>query len=945
MSDAAESYDVFLSYNWDDRRHVLPLVEALEREGLEVFRDETGMRDYDDIGREIVAALNASRSLVAFMTKSFPDSVYCRWEVHTALTKAYRLDGDTERIMTVLHDVDFDEVRPRRLTGLRLPDRETALEALAASVAAKVAELDGRAFGEALDPPPLRWWPVPGAAFKVRGREGSLWDLHDALHAAEDAESSGPALARVVGVGGIGKTLLAEEYARSFAADHPGGVFVFRGYGSHLHQSNRLMGVAGLHREQVRSLASAVLAQDITNLNDEVVSGLLAKHLSELGPYLWIVDDVPADLDTATFRSLLAPTPNGRTLVTSRDPREALGGQIVTLNGLDRLGAVGLLTSRRVPRGRAERDAAAALAVTDLGGHPQALALASALTADADFTSYAALRTDLASPEPDTLELAGDLHGELPGGHEPSIAATLLRSIAKASDRAREILEVASVLGPAPLPVDLVANTIAAVANITADEASECTKSGLDEATLRSLARPAGSSLWEVHALVARTVRFVRRAEGQPDAVRGAAVWVLTAALDQSRGEYTHRGLVDLLPHVRALAGDLAEETDWRVFNEAARVHIESGDPRPALNLYADLHQACEAALGEDHDITLSALAGLGIAYGVLGDHDTALPLKTRVYQGLAKTLGADHPDVLTALNNVAVTHDDLGQYAAALERYRQVYRTRRRLLSIHHRDTLDALANLGVATGRLGQHRLALRLKQAAAARLRVLLGPDSPASLDALNNVGASMVALQRLDEARGIFADVLEGRRSVLGEHHPDTLSARENLVLAAPKLDRAVLGDIYAARVAGQGPGHPDTIRTLRNLVCAWTDGRDRSGFEPVAVLTSEILVGRPRLDTWDVDLRIAIFTAAAAAHQGRVDADGPDHPDTLRALCRLAHATALLDQLDAQLDNAAVLAADAAEGLADELGARHPDAALAAAVHAWISDCLEYRDDP
>ncbi|MGL5823389.1 MAG: hypothetical protein ACRCYU_00770 [Nocardioides sp.] len=117
------------------------------------------------------------------------------------------------------------------------------------------------------------------------------------------------------------------------------------------------------------------------------------------------------------------------------------------------------------------------------------------------------------------------------------------------------------------------------------------------------------------------------------------------------------------------------------------------------------------------------------------------------------------------------------------------------------------------------------------------------------------------------------------------------------------------------------------------------GHGRSALEPVA-LTPENLV-RPYQDA---NRRIETFTAAALVHQDHVDANGPDHPDTLRALCRLAQATAMLDQLDAQLDAAAALAADAAEGLADELGANHPDAVLAAVVRAWISDCVEYRDD-
>ena len=61
-----------------------------------------------------------------------------------------------------------------------------------------------------------------------------MWHIHDALHAGDVAlitGARGDALAHVTGMGGIGKSLLAEEYALRFGAAYPGGVFWLRALG------------------------------------------------------------------------------------------------------------------------------------------------------------------------------------------------------------------------------------------------------------------------------------------------------------------------------------------------------------------------------------------------------------------------------------------------------------------------------------------------------------------------------------------------------------------------------------------------------------------------------------------------------------------------------------------------------------------------------------------
>ena len=67
------------------------------------------------------------------------------------------------------------------------------------------------------------------------GRWKDLWATHSGLQASEAViitGKSGLDVTQVRGMGGIGKSLLAEEYALRFSAAYPGGVFWLRAYGN-----------------------------------------------------------------------------------------------------------------------------------------------------------------------------------------------------------------------------------------------------------------------------------------------------------------------------------------------------------------------------------------------------------------------------------------------------------------------------------------------------------------------------------------------------------------------------------------------------------------------------------------------------------------------------------------------------------------------------------------
>lgn len=939
-------YDVFVCYVWEDKERADALVDALGRAGLRVFQDEKEVSDFHYLGGEIDEALRRSRTLLALYTPSFWASEYCRYELHFALRHAYALGRNRARVLAVVQAMEIADVRPGRLKNWRLPPRDQPLGELAAAVAQHVRELaddDDRRLGDASDPPAPAWFPARPSRHHLdfRGREQELWAIHDMLFADDDPASGGQVVG-VIGPAGIGKTMLVEHYARLFALDSPGGVFVLTGFGS--------QGATGGRSAQVRQRRDE-LVRELTGTDDP------ERFLAQRPAYLWIVDDVPVDVDRATFERLLAPTANGRTLLTSRSnlaawvPRE----RQVVLEDLRRDPALSVLISQWQPAGepgdlgaearlvrlRADRHAwaSATKLVEDLAGHPLALTLAAGLIGRPDFGGFAALHDRVTAHDRNLVTLGDELDLHLPTDHAASILSTIGYSI-ETLPGSWDALRLASLGAQAPFPVPLFASTLAEADGIPPAEARQQVETQLALAERRFLALPAiasGNAAWEVHPLVSRVMRVIDPDPARRERLRAAAVVALGPVFDQGYTGATPATLAAYLPHVEELAAVMANVDDWHLLNEAGKVHAELGRAT-TLDLYRRLYDSCRARLGDEHRTTLVMLVGLGVAAGLQGDHRTALHLKEQVVETLTAMLGPDHVDTLVARNNLAVTHNDLGDNEQARDVYRSVHESRRRQLGENHPDTLEVLMNLSIAVGRSGDHDEALRLKRDVQRRMRAVHGDEHPRTLDAANHLAASLARTDR-SAAHELFLQQADDRQRLSGPS-ADTALAFENAAATAPDWPTAarLMDGAYRIRLAAHGPAHPLSRAALGHLLVGLLRANDASSDPHGPRLVELVPLPVPSEADEDVDEdAVRILVWAGRWHDHVVARWGGDSPESLTALCLLAHALALLAQVDDQVEQAWGFIDDAATGLFQLNGADDPDAKLADLLRTWIAD--------
>ncbi|MCT7351275.1 toll/interleukin-1 receptor domain-containing protein [Streptomyces sp. 15-116A] len=504
---SVREWDVFISYSRADADKVSALVSALQARDLRVFVDDTAVDDFASITATITEALAHSRILLALYSADYPQRRACQWELTYAYLTGQR-EGDPRRRTLVLNpEPASDHVHPVELRDARhwpWPTTPEGLDRLAARVADHVGTVT-TFMGDAADTPVVPWLPAPArtGSFRFTGRLPEQWRLHTALHrhrAPLVAQTGGGRGAQLRGMPGLGKSLLAQEYALHFSSAFPGGVFWFD-----LHPYE------GQPAEAMRSYAeqvSTVLAALRVTASTPSLPGLLSHLAVALGernlPCLWVVDGVPDGLTADQLALLRGPHLLTATLITTRSLRYTAFAECLDMAPLSDADGYHLLTSRRVPDDELEHAAALAL-VRDVGGHPEALDLLADLAATGSFVD---VRNRLHAHGPDVLATRRPVPGTSAPARRPLATALLPRPLSGA-DPADDVLRLLALACPAPLSQTALENVLSSIGPYDPWDVgalvSEAVEALRGSGALRH--EPLRDRSWTVHPLLARAVQ------------------------------------------------------------------------------------------------------------------------------------------------------------------------------------------------------------------------------------------------------------------------------------------------------------------------------------------------------------------------------------------------------------------------------------------------------
>jgi tetratricopeptide (TPR) repeat protein len=812
------SKDLFISYAGADQAWAEWIAGTLEQAGHRTVLQAWDFRPGENFIQRMDQALAEAERVLAVLSPAYFHSGYAREEWTAALV---RDRGQVDRLLPVrvarcqlppllanrvyidLVDLHEQLATQRLLAGVQpgraQPVGKPSFPGARGPEAAGVARFPGR-------PPEI--FNVPPRSPNFTGRGELLQSLRRQL--GDTAASAVVQASAVHGLGGVGKTQLAIEYAHRFASDYDLVWWI---------PAEQPSSVSG----RLSMLARRLGLPELPSLEEQVAA--LFDELGQRDRWLLIYDNAtePAALDR-----LRPPAGSGHLLITSRNPAWRSMASTVGIDVLPRSQAVTFLRQR----GGLE-DQVAALLADALGDLPLALEQAAA---------YLEATSTAPTEYVDLLrERAGELFAlATPSKSEQTIATTWTLSLRRAtseSPAAHQLLTLCAFLAPDSIPRSLLTDHPDALPEPLATAVRD--RVGFQQA-LGALRRYSLATITDQAVSVHRLVQTVTRHDLSADEQRRGATVAVHLVLagfpegveDADKWPIAEQLLAHALTvtrHYKLYDADL--EATVRLLNRVGEYLWGRADYRQAKELYERAVSAAEDRLGADHPATAESLHNLGHALHAQGDFDHAGTLFERALAISEAQLGADHPRTAHNLSNLGENLADQGDLEHArplLQRALAIYEAG---ADVDARAIANVLTNLGRVLADQGDLSHARILHERALAIRKTHLGRDHPLTAWSLTNVGAVLQRQGEFDRARSLHERALTIYEARLGPDHPYTA---KNLTNLGDLLHQQ--GDLDAARTFHEralairetrlGPNHTLTIRSRQALAAVMADLQKR-----------------------------------------------------------------------------------------------------------------------
>ncbi|HJQ22878.1 MAG TPA: FxSxx-COOH system tetratricopeptide repeat protein [Blastocatellia bacterium] len=608
------------------------------------------------------------------------------------------------------------------------------------------------------------------------GREEALQALHDALNGKGAA-----ALTAISGMGGIGKSQTALEYAYRYAEDYRAIFWVKADSHSALTSS-------------FIELATLLALPEKDEQESEKAVRAVMSWLEHYADWLLIFDNADAPELLKPFRPRNAA---GHVLLTSRAQLfDQLGiSAPVELQTMSADEAVEFLFTRtgRKADNAAENTAAAELA-DELGYLPLALEQAGAyiLAKKARFQAY------LISYRKQRLALlqqANPVAGEYPA----SVATTWTLNfgeVEKASEAAADLLKASAFLSPDRIPFELISTgrkqlgpaIEAALAGVEDDPL--LMNQLLAPLTLYSLVRvDVDQQTYSIHRLVQEVVQSKMDEPSR-------RLWAerVVEALNEAFPSTDFRNWPTcerLVPHAKQAARlvkqwQIASHSAARLLNQAGVYSNERGQYKDTEALFKQALAIFQQVLGPDHPYVAISLNNLGRLYREQGKFDDAESLYKQAIAIDEKAFGPDHPDLAVDLNNLARLYYQQGKFAAAEPLFQQALKIKQQALRPDHPSLATSLNNLAALYRVQGKLAAAEPLYNQALAIRQQTLEPDHPEVAQSLNNLALLYQDQGKLDDAERLFKQACNIVENALGPQHPNVATCLENYAILLRKM---------------------------------------------------------------------------------------------------------------------------------------------------------------
>jgi tetratricopeptide (TPR) repeat protein len=651
-----------------------------------------------------------------------------------------------------------------------------------------------------------------GSLFK--GREEFLQQIREILGIPGRAAAiTSSQTAAVYGLGGIGKTRAAIEYARAQADEFTALLFV------------RADSPDSLQTSLAALCAAAVLNLPEQEAREtEVRVHAVLRWLEAHPGWLLIFDNVDTeDAAQAVEDFLPRLSPHGQVLITSRLSRWM--GSITPL-------AMGLLTpdastdyllAATPHRRKSTTDPTDARALAEaLDRFPLALTQAAAYINVHDLT-FAGYLQEWESKRSEVMSWYDARLMQYP----VSVAVTWQTSFDQLSEPARDLLRLLAWLAPNPIP-EFLLETEAPGIGEGVPITTQAMRAVLVELKKYSLAtRDSNAPEFTVHRLVQEVTRIGMAEEERRSFLGRALAWVNAAFVGDPQNVRSWPVLNPLLPHaisvVERVDRDSIKMPLSHLMSQCGLLLHVKAQYVLAGRLYQRALAINEILNGPVHPTVATSLNNLAALLQDTNHLPEAEPLYRRALAVDEAIYGCLHPSVARDLNNVATLLQETKRTSEAELLYRRALAIDESIHGPQHSEVaidLNNLAQLLQATERFSEAELMMRR---ALAITEANDGPDHPRVAMCLNNLGGLLQTTKHLGEAESMMRRALAIIELNYGPDHLDAatclnnvaqlLQATDRLFEAEPMMRRLL--SIFLKFMRATGFRHPRLLDAAKN----------------------------------------------------------------------------------------------------------------------------------
>ncbi len=643
-----------------------------------------------------------------------------------------------------------------------------------------------------------------GTLFK--GRDEFLTELRHHLTAEGPVVIKGKRT--IHGMGGVGKTRAAIEYAWKHADDYRALLFISADTPE------------ALHRNLASLCGPLVLNLPEQNEKEQALQVEAALRWLKLHPgWFLIIDNVDTDEAAEETKALLAKLATGHVLITSRISDWTGHVKSLDLDVLSAAASIAFLNERTEERRPIKDDdhekVAALVQLLDC----LALALEQAgAHISANSISYADYIALWESHRSDAL----DWHDEETMKYPKSLAITYETSVAQLSKSAKELFRILSWFAPDPIPRSIL--------DSRPNPMNENRHLGEIERLhlARYLVDIGNGKAFAIHRL---NLEITRQQQIQ---ATGISMYSSQQEIfrENARPPVPPPDLVSALHWINLVyPSDTVDVRNWPV----------------ALPLTS--HALATSQAGVTYSVfepTSHLLRATALLFKTRADYSTAEPLYRQALSLEEKHHGLDHPDVATTLT-------DLASLLAETNRREEAESMMRRALAIDevssdsdHLTLVISLNNLGRLLQEMNKLEEAELLMRRALGILESAPSFDNPKVAICLNSLATFLYSKNRLEEAEPLMRRALSLSEVAFGPDHPVVSGSLNNLagfLFAINRFEEAepLMWRVLSIDEGSFGPDHPLVANRLNNIARLLQATNRLGEAEPLMRRMMEILV--------------------------------------------------------------------------------------------------------